>query len=622
MSQRNESDDRVPITRPRGWLAAAAAAGSVGGGFYAAAIILPTLAALLAAGGVFLGVLIGALLMRRARDRELLETLAPDEEQIADREWELSDVAEYYRRATSDRRRAELASNAKSQFLTTVSHELRNPLGGIVGLTDLLRSTSLTPEQESFAEVIRNSGTLMLGLVDDMLDFAKIEAGRFDLSPQPTSIAAVLEEVAELFFSRTNAKGLDIATYVDPELPESALVDPARLRQVLINLVGNAVKFTEAGGVEISARRDATENGIRFAVSDTGQGVHPELADRIFDDFERGGADQGMPIAGSGLGLGIARKIVRAMGSDIKLADQASRGSTFAFVLALHGSDMARSERLDLSGARALLIGPSGSARNLAAQNLDDHGAGVQQVDSHSRAAALAGAAAAAGEDFDFVLFDQRGTNNIGSALETIRDAAGQRIRAAILIAPGSRLSIAEYRNMGFDAYLVRPLRRASLLRISARLASGDEHFGIDPHDALKAPAEETSIDSPRRVLLAEDDDVNALLLRSMLMRQGHDVTSFADGEAALTAAGEEQFDVMLIDISLPKLDGLAVAAGVRSREAQRGGTRSLLIAVTADGRPETRDRAIAAGFDRHVLKPLTPEALSELIQATSAAAA
>jgi len=153
-------------------------------------------------------------------------------------------------------------------------------------------------------------------------------------------------------------------------------------------------------------------------------------------------------------------------------------------------------------------------------------------------------------------------------------------------------------------------------------LVSGDEHFGIDPHDALKVPLKKTSVGSRRRVLLAEDDDVNALLLRSMLMRQGHDVTSVADGEAALSAADGEQFEVMLIDISLPKLDGLAVAAAVRRREAQRGGMRSLLIAVTADGRPETRGRSIAAGFDRHVLKPLTPEALSELIQATSAAAA
>lgn len=622
MSRQNESEDDGKFARPRGWLAAAAAAGSVGGAFYAAAIILPTLAAFLSAGGVFLGVMIGALLMRRARDRELLETLTADDEQVADRDWELTDIAEYYRRATNERRQAELASDAKSRFLTTVSHELRNPLGGIVGLTDLLRSTSLSPEQESFAGAIRNSGTLMLGLVDDMLDFAKIEAGRFDLSPQPTSIVAVLEEVAELFFSRTNAKGLDIATYVDPSLLENALVDPGRLRQVLINLVGNAVKFTEAGGVEISAARDPSSDGIRFAVADTGKGVEPELADRIFDDFERAGADRGMPIAGSGLGLGIARRIVRAMKSDIELTDQPDGGSTFAFVLPLPGEDGPRSVRFDLADIRSLLVAPPGPATRLAAQNLIDRGATVQQADSPSRAAALAGAAAAAGEDFDFVLFDQRCANDIGSALATIRDASGRPIRAAILIAPGSRLSIAEYRNEGFDAYLVRPVRRASLLRIVDRLISGDDHFGIDPHDALKLPANKATFGSRRRVLLAEDDDVNALLLRSMLMRQGHDVTSVADGQAALNAADGEQFEVMLIDISLPKLDGLAVAAVVRRREAQRGGIRSLLIAVTADGRPETRDRSIAAGFDRHVLKPLTPEALSELILATSAAAA
>ncbi len=611
------------MIRPRGWLLAGAVAGSLGGAFLAASLILPALAPYLAAAGVFLGVTIGALLMRRARDQELVDALTAEDEQAADRHWELSDIAAHYRQTSAERRKAELASDAKSRFLTMVSHELRTPLGGIIGLTEVLDATPLSAEQKSFATAIRSSGTLMLGLVDDMLDFAKIEAGRFDLSPRPTLIEPLLEEIAELFFNRADSKGLDLATYVDPNLPASMEVDPERLRQVLINLVGNAIKFTDKGGVTIIAAPDhADPSRVRFSVEDTGPGVPAELAARIFDEFERLPSDSDRRVTGSGLGLGIAKRIVGHMGSDIGLSDRPEGGAGFSFALPIAASGESGGSSNAIAGRRVLVVAPIGPGRDALVRHYVDASVTVQVADTPSLGAALAGAASAAREGFDLLLVDQRSTAMASDSVSLIRDAVGKRIPAAILIAPGRRRTSEEYKADGLDAYLVRPLRRRSLLRITESLVTGDTEFGVDPVDVAAPPANTPRSRTGLRVLLAEDDDVNALLLRSMLLRLGHDVKLVGDGDSALVAARNETFDVMLIDLSLPNRDGFAVAEGVRALQARDDAKAPLLIAVTADARTESREQAIAAGFDRYLVKPLTPKALGDLLEVTGAAAA
>lgn len=618
-------DDGPGRVRPRGWFLAAAAAGSVGGAVFAGALLLPGIAHWFAAGGVFAGVLIGALLMRRARDRELVEALTPDDESAADRHWELSDIAEHYRRTADDRRRAELASDAKSRFLTTVSHELRTPLSGIIGLTDVLRSTELSAEQESFVAAMRNSGTLMLGLVDDMLDFAKIEAGRFDLAPQPTALEPTLEEIAELFFSRADAKGLDLATYVDPALPARFMVDAPRLRQVLINLLGNAIKYTEEGGATMTVTADPDDSAkLRFAVADTGPGIRPEEAARIFDAFEQLAAEPERRTAGAGLGLGIARRIVNEMDADIALADRPGGGSVFSFALALTPASGAAmpDAAADLAHRSVLIVAPAGPARDLIATHLRDGQMLVQAAADVARAAALAGAAAAAGEGFDLVLVDGRCGTDAKSALATIRDAAGTELPAAILVAPGRRKSPEEMQADGFGAYLVRPIRRRSLMRIVERLISGGDGFRSDPADDPAPVTPRASAGPGRRVLIAEDDDVNALLLRAMLLRYGHEVTTVIDGAAAVEAAKPGAFDLALVDLALPKKDGYDVAAAIRAAERIANAAPMSLIAITADGRPESRERALAGGFDRHILKPLTPDTLRELLDAVAVRAA
>ncbi len=610
----NIDDNALPV-RPRGFWLAAGSAGAVAGALFAATAIMPVTAPFLAVGGVFAGVLIGALLMRRARDRELVAALTPADEISADNAWELNDITEHYRRVADGRRRAEAASDAKSRFLTTVSHELKTPLSGVLGLADVLLDTKLSAEQETFAKAVRNSGELMLGLVNDMLDFARIEAGRFDLAPRPTALEPLLEEIAELLFSRADAKGLDFATIVDPAVPAEVTVDPARLRQVLINLAGNAIKFTESGGVAIAVAFDAAEPGrIRFAVEDSGPGVPADLAERIFDEFEQAG-DAERRLAGSGLGLGIARRIIRQMDSDITVEDRRGGGSVFSFSLDLPAvGDSAGAPTAQLRPQRALIVAPEGLAPPVIAQELKAAGGQARLTDSPSQAAALAGAAQAAGEPYDFLLIDARIAGDAAAALAVIRDAAGAPLPAAVMIAPGRRKTAQELQADGFDAYLVRPVRRRSLLRIAERLIAGEDGFGVDPSDNRPQPRRPVAAGKGRRVLVAEDDAVNSLLLRSMLLRQGYEVVEVNDGAAALEAATASRFDIVLLDLRLPKVDGLAAAAAIRRHERETGSAAATLMAVTADGRPETREAALAAGFDRYVQKPLTPAMLRDIL--------
>jgi signal transduction histidine kinase/CheY-like chemotaxis protein len=417
------------------------------------------------------------------------------------------------------RQKAEAASQAKSRVLATVSHEFRTPLNGILGLAGLLGETPLSPDQATYAHAIRSSGEALLALVDDMLDFSRIEAGRLDLRPEPTDIEALLQEIAELLAGRAHVKDIDIAVEVSPDLPASVLVDPARLRQVLINLAGNGVKFTEAGGVALSAR--AVPDGIAFAVADSGPGIPDGDGERLFDEFEQMDTALSRRHGGAGLGLAISRRIVRQMGGDIALARREGGGSVFAFTLALPVVEAAPAASLaaaPLDGRSILILAPEGAEPPAVARHLRDAGAAVRVARTLAEAAGLAGAAAAAGEMHDALLIDARVAPSPGVVLMRLREAAGHRIPAAVLIAPGGRGAVDELRGAGFDAYLVRPVRRASLIRVAAARGRKegfpailmDLHMpGLDGLAAARAIREwEYATGAPRAAILAITADV------------------------------------------------------------------------------------------------------------------
>ncbi len=598
-----------PVSRPRGWFVGAAAAGLAAGAALILAAIAPASAPYIAAAAVFAGVAIGALMMRRARDREIFAVIGKDDEHAADEDWRSHDVAAHYSRIAGLKREAEAASAAKSDFLATVSHEMRTPLSGILGIADTLLETDLDAEQETFVRAARISGELMLGLVDDMLDFAKIEAGRFDLAPEPVELERLVEDVTELFFSRAEAKGLDIASVVDPSLPPFIVLDGVRLRQVLINLIGNALKYTSSGGVLVRAA--ASKDGVTVSVADTGPGIADADKGRVFTAFERAGEARGGESGGAGLGLAIAQRIVARMGGAITISDRPGGGTVFGFSLPINAVEGERPDDGDIAHKRGLLVARESFAADTVLLQLETAGAGARLAATDVSAAALAAAAAAAGEPYDFVILDPRAVADPGNALKVIREGAASRLPAAAIVPPGRRRDAEALRGLGFDAYLVRPIRRASLMRIAAGLASGDGRFGTDPREK-SGPRK--AVASARRlsVLFAEDDEITALLMRTMIGRLGHSWIEAADGDTAIARAAEA--DLLLVDLQLPGADGFAVAEAVRRAEAGSD-SRVPMIAVTADARDETRARALAAGFDACLVKPLTPMMLAEVIQ-------
>ncbi|MBN8993816.1 MAG: response regulator [Rhizobiales bacterium] len=550
-----------------------------------------------------------------AENRRLSASL----ELVADAAWELRE-SEELRTLVEARRRAEAANQAKSRLIATVSHEFRTPLNGILGLNDLLLESPLSPDQRAYAEGVRSSGTALLALVDDMLDFSKIEAGRLDLRPERTAIEPLLQDIAELLAARAHGRGIDIAARAAPDVP-FVLVDAARLRQVVLNLAGNAVKFTEAGGVTLTAHlesRDGARVRIAFAVSDTGPGIAPADAERIFGEFEQADSATTRRHNGAGLGLAISRRIVRQMGGDVAVGPAPEGGAAFRFTLDLPlAGDMPHAPRLD--DRRILVLAAAGAEPAVLAALIADAGGDARIVHTPMEGAALAAAAAAAGLPYHALLVDRRAAPDVGATLARIREGAD--LPAALLVAPGERAAIEEARAAGFDAYLVKPVRRASLLRVAGEMVTARGAFHGDPTDAPADRAPEARRSPAHlRVLVAEDNEINLLLVRAVLEGLGHSVAEAADGDAAVAVATTgEAFDAILMDLHMPGRDGCSAALAIRAHEKANGRPRAAIFALTADVLAETRARATEAGIDAVLAKPVAPEALRRMLAGLAA---
>jgi PAS domain S-box-containing protein len=527
---------------------------------------------------------------------------------------DVTDRALAERALAGARDQAEAASRAKSRFLAVVSHEVRTPLNGILGMSDLLRDTTLTPEQLTYTRAVKASGETLLALIEQVLDFSKIEAGRLDLELRAFDLAALVEETVELIAPRAQAKDLAMASYVADTVPRQVVGDAARLRQVLLNLAGNAIKFTDHGGLSIVVERGSEPDAIAIAVRDTGIGIAAEEQERIFHEFEQADRSAARAFLGTGLGLAISRLIIERMGGRISVESTPGAGSTFRVIVALpQAHNLPDVIPPNLSGVDCLIVAPAAIEARLLERRLADWGARTRIAADVEQARSLL-----AQRSWGALVVDHA----LGrAACEAL--AAARVPRRIVLVTPAARHDLPALKAAGFTGYLVKPVRSASL---AARLTAPDQAFdrASDTADSIG----ETGGAVPGGglpILVAEDNEINALLARALLTRLGHRPVITADGAATVAAwrdalAAGEPFSLILMDVHMPGSDGIEAARRIRAAEAEQGLARTPIIALTANALEEEREACRLAGMDGFLTKPLERERLKTALTALSAA--